>query len=177
MKENFLKQTRREYPLRQRLAGMLFLGLIFLALLPFALVYFSARLDATFQLPRLALGVFNPLLGCALMLAGLFFAWWANYVQITAGRGTPVPIMATQRLLTQKPYSFCRNPMALGAILLYLGLAVLIASISGLALVFAGAAVLLTYIRFIEEKEMELRFGEAYQAYRKSTPFIIPHLW
>ena len=82
--------------------------------------------------------------------------------------------MATQQLLIQKPYSYCRNPMALGAILMYLGVASLIGSISAVGLVLLGATVLLTYIKVLEEKEMELRFGDAYREYRKQTPFIIP---
>jgi protein-S-isoprenylcysteine O-methyltransferase Ste14 len=82
--------------------------------------------------------------------------------------------MATQQLIVQKPYSYCRNPMALGAITAYLGIALLIGSISAAAVVLTLAAFLLVYIRFFEEKEMELRFGRAYLEYRKRTPFIIP---
>ena len=36
------------------------------------------------------------------------------------------------------------------------------------------AALLLYYIRVAEEKEMTLRFGESYEAYKRQTPFIIP---
>jgi protein-S-isoprenylcysteine O-methyltransferase Ste14 len=82
--------------------------------------------------------------------------------------------MATRQLIIQKPYSYCRNPMALGAILMYSGVAILLGSISAVVLVLIGAVVLLTYIKLLEEKEMELRFGEAYQEYRKQTSFIIP---
>ena len=39
-----------------------------------------------------------------------------------------------------------------------------------------GAVALLTYIRLVEEKEMVARFGEAYLAYRRRVPFIIPRL-
>jgi len=85
--------------------------------------------------------------------------------------------MATQQLIIQKPYSYCRNPMALGAIVAYLGIAILIGSISAAVFVVSFAVLLLIYIKLLEEKEMELRFGEAYQEYRKITPFIIPRLW
>jgi protein-S-isoprenylcysteine O-methyltransferase Ste14 len=82
--------------------------------------------------------------------------------------------MATQQLIIQKPYNYCRNPMALGAIAVYLGVAILIGSISAIVLVLTFTVLLLVYIKFLEEKEMELRFGEAYREYRKQTPFIIP---
>ena len=59
--------------------------------------------------------------------------------------------------------------------MVYLGVAVLIGSISAVVFVLAFTVLLLVYIKFLEEKEMELRFGEAYREYRKRTPFIIPH--
>jgi protein-S-isoprenylcysteine O-methyltransferase Ste14 len=34
----------------------------------------------------------------------------------------------------------------------------------------------LSYIRLVEEKEMVARFGEAYLAYRRGVPFIVPRL-
>ncbi len=85
--------------------------------------------------------------------------------------------MATQTLIVQRPYSYCRNPMALGTILLYLGVAVTIGSISAVGLVLIGAAALLAYIKAVEEKEMVLRFGNSYLEYKKQTPFLIPRFW
>jgi protein-S-isoprenylcysteine O-methyltransferase Ste14 len=174
MKEKFLKQAGREYSPGKRTALLLVAGVIFLGILPGALFFFSSRLDRQFELPPLVFGGINIILGCVFIGMGLLSGWWANYVQFTIGRGTPVPIMATQQLIIQKPYSYCRNPMALGAILMYSGVAILLGSISAVVLVLIGAVLLLTYIKLLEEKEMELRFGEAYQEYRKRTPFIIP---
>ncbi len=34
----------------------------------------------------------------------------------------------------------------------------------------------LVYIRLVEERELEARFGEVYLLYKKSTPFIVPKL-
>jgi len=154
--------------------ALLFEAPFFLGILPGALVYLSPRLDQQFELPSLAFGGINIVLGCGFVAAGLLFGWWAIYVQFTIGRGTPVPVMATQQLIIQKPYSYCRNPMALGAIVAYLGVAILTGSISAVLFVLTLAVLLLVYIKLLEEKEMELRFGEAYREYRKQTPFIIP---
>jgi protein-S-isoprenylcysteine O-methyltransferase Ste14 len=30
------------------------------------------------------------------------------------------------------------------------------------------------YIKLVEERELEARFGNAYLSYKKSTPFIVP---
>lgn len=82
--------------------------------------------------------------------------------------------MPTQVLLTEPPFRYCRNPMTLGAILAYLGLAVARATFAGIALVGALSAVLLVYLKRIEERELAERFGEAYLAYKRDTPFLIP---
>lgn len=66
--------------------------------------------------------------------------------------------------------------MILGVFTAYVGIAVWGASPSGLILsmIFIMAASL--YIRLVEEKELEVRFGSDYVIYKKSVPFIIPYL-
>lgn len=58
--------------------------------------------------------------------------------------------------------------------MLYLGVGILFHSIGAAFLVLVFASALLIYIKRIEEKEMEIRFGQAYLAYKQRTPFIIP---
>ena len=174
MKEKLLKQTQHEYSPRERIFALMVEGIFFLGILPGALVYFCPRLDRQLALPSGAFGMINLVLGGGVVVAGILFAWWAIYVQFTIGRGTPAPIMATQELIIQRPYNYCRNPMALGTIVAGLGLAIFIGSISAVVVVLTLAVLLLTYIKFLEEREMELRFGNAYREYRKQTPFIIP---
>ena len=48
--------------------------------------------------------------------------------------------MATQQLIVQPPYTFCRNPMTLGAIMMYLGMALLFNSPGAAMLVLLCAA-------------------------------------
>jgi protein-S-isoprenylcysteine O-methyltransferase Ste14 len=85
-------------------------------------------------------------------------------------------MMPTQELLTEGPFRYCRNPMTLGAILAYLGIALAARTTAGMAFVLSFAAVLLTYLKRLEERELAERFGEAYLAYRRATPFIVPRL-
>jgi protein-S-isoprenylcysteine O-methyltransferase Ste14 len=177
MKDKLLKQAKHEYSPGERIRALMIEGIFFMFILPASLYYFSRLLDRQLNLPSLTFGGFNIFTGSVLMVAGLLFAWWSIYVQFTIGRGTPVPIMATQELIIQKPYNYCRNPMALGTIVAGLGLAILLGSYSAVVIVLTLAVILLSYIKFLEEKEMELRFGEAYREYRKQTPFIIPRLW
>jgi protein-S-isoprenylcysteine O-methyltransferase Ste14 len=67
--------------------------------------------------------------------------------------------------------------MALGAIVMYLGVAILFGSMGAVVLELLGAGLLLTYIKRIEEREMEIRFGQEYLAYKQQTSFLIPRFW
>lgn len=174
MKERLLKQARHEYSPRQRLVLMLFLAPVFLALLPYLVFILGARVDRWLGWGPILPPPWHWILGVLLIGAGWALAMWAIYTQITIGRGTPVPLMATQKLIVQPPFTYCRNPMALGTLGLYLGVALLFRSGGSVLVVLAGMTLLLLYIRLLEEKEMEARFGQAYLDYRRSTPFFIP---
>jgi protein-S-isoprenylcysteine O-methyltransferase Ste14 len=176
MKERFVEQTKREYSPKQRSAALAVEGVVFLVVLPFALIALGSSIDRGLQWTPVLVQPVNLVLGACLSAAGWLLGAWSVYVQFTLGRGTPVPLMATQKLIVQPPYTCCRNPMALGAIVMYLGVAVVFGSMGAAALVLLGATVLLTYIKCVEEKEMELRFGQEYLEYRQRTPFLIPHL-
>jgi protein-S-isoprenylcysteine O-methyltransferase Ste14 len=174
MKDKFLKQTKHEYSPKQRIIALLFLAPIFLFVLPFLFIRLGARIDQWLQWPPMPTPPFNLILGFLLLFPGLLFGLWSNNSQFNIGRGTPVPLMATQKLIIQPPYSYCRNPMALGAIGMYLGVAILFRSLGAIILVLFLASLLLIYIKRVEEKEMQIRFGEEYLDYKKETPFLIP---
>lgn len=177
MKDILLKQARHEYSPKQRFVALLLMVPIFLFLLPWLFIWLGARIDYWLQLPPILNPPFNLILGWLLILAGWLVGMWSNYSQFTIGRGTPVPLMATQKLVVQPPYTYCRNPMALGAFGMYLGVAILFHSIGAGIVVLLFAILLLIYIKRVEEVEMELRFGQEYLAYKQTTPFLIPRLW
>jgi len=85
-------------------------------------------------------------------------------------------MMPTQELLAEGPFRYCRNPMTLGAILAYLGIAVTARTTAGMTLALSFAAALATYLKRVEELELAERFGEAYLVYKRETPFIVPRL-
>jgi protein-S-isoprenylcysteine O-methyltransferase Ste14 len=172
----YSKWAAKEHSAGSRLVALLPAGVLFLILVPYALLVVSPSLDARFGLDRLSPGPAGILIGAFLFVLGLSFAQWSIIVQFTHGRGTPLPMMPTQRLLTTGPFQYCRNPMTLGTILAYLGLAIAAATIIGLLLVVALATILLVYLKRMEEKELAERFGEEYLAYRRDVPFIIPRM-
>ncbi len=177
MKNKLLEQTKREYSPKQRLVALLVEAIFFMIIFPFVLIALGKLLDQWLQWPPILYKTINLFLGWLFIVAGWLFSMWSIYTQFTIGRGTPVPLMATQKLIVQPPYTYCRNPMALGAIVMYLGVAILFGSIGAGVLVLFGAGWLLTYIKRIEEKEMEIRFGQEYLDYRQRTPFLIPRFW
>lgn len=174
MPDWLLKQASREYGPRPRLALLLVAAVLFLIILPLALLYLGRLLDRTLGWPVLAHPPLTVIVGGLMVLGGWLLGVWTVNLQFTLGRGTPVPVMATQKLIVRPPYSYCRNPMALGAIVAYLGVSVIAGSPGAALLVILGASVLLIYIKVVEEQELAARFGEEYLAYRRQVPFIIP---
>jgi protein-S-isoprenylcysteine O-methyltransferase Ste14 len=177
MKNKLLEQARHEYNPNQRLVALVFLAPIFLLILPYLFVRLGARLDQWLSWRPILPVPFNLVAGLLLMLPSWLFALWSIYSQFTIGRGTPVPLMATQKLIVQPPYTYCRNPMALGTFGAYLGVAILFHSPGAVILVLFFAVALLIYIKRAEENEMELRFGQEYLTYKGQVPFLIPRFW
>ena len=120
----------------------------------------------------------NPLLrmavGGVMMVVGVVFLLWTLKAQREIGKGTPMPLMATRKLVVQKPYAWCRNPLAFGLLNLYFGISIVIGSLGSLIIVAIFAVIILAYIKFVEEKELEKRYGAAYVAYKQKTSFLVP---
>ena len=118
------------------------------------------------------LGWLNQTLGPALTVSGFALVSWSVRIQYVLGEGTPAPKVATQRLVTQGPYAYSRNPMTLGALLLYLGIGFWMGSGVVILLTLVVFSALLTFIYIHETHELSDRFGENYLAYKKRTPFL-----
>ena len=71
-------------------------------------------LDRWLQLPLFLTPVARAILGGSLLILGLIFLLWSIKAQRVIGQGTPMPLMATQNLVVQKSYSYCRNPLFFG---------------------------------------------------------------
>jgi protein-S-isoprenylcysteine O-methyltransferase Ste14 len=173
----YSRWARRERTEATRIATTLLAGPpVFVGLLPFLVARVGPRLDRRLGLPLVDLGRLNQVVGGLLTLVGYGLAVWSIEAQISRGRGTPLPVMPTQALLTDGPFRYCRNPMTLGTILSYLGLAIAARTTAGTALTLALTTSLLVYLKYLEEPELAERFGDAYLAYKRATPFLIPRL-
>lgn len=104
------------------------------------------------------------------IVSALFFA------EAQIGLGMPLPMIPTKRLVVVPPFTYCRNPMVLGTVIGYFGFGVCLGSISAIAIVLVFAALLLLYVKVLEEEELEARFGVAYLDYKRTTPFLLPRV-
>lgn len=170
----YARWARDEHSEAARIAALLPAAPVFLGLLPILVAGVGPRLDRRLGLAPSRIGSANRVLGGLLTIPGFALAFWSIGVQLDRGRGTPLPVMPTHELLTDGPFRYCRNPMTLGTILAYLGMAVSAGTVAGAGIVVSLSAALLAYLRRLEEPELAERFGDAYLAYKRVTPFIIP---
>lgn len=174
--KRFQDWAKREYSIRQRLIALGFEGIFFVVIFPFLLILSSSAVDHRLHLMQFAAGTINAIPGLLLVVAGVFLALWSIHAQMTIGMGTPAPMMSTRKLVVKGPFAYCRNPMTLGTFVGYTGICVWIGSLSAIAIVLILTIILLSYVKLIEEKELEARFGHEYMEYKRNTPFIMPRL-
>lgn len=174
---HFKKWAERKYTLGQRFLVLIPAGVLFVFIFPFILVKVAPALDEKLGFISIEYGLLTLLIGSILIIIGLIYAMWSISVQLFRASGTPLPIMATQRLLISGPFRQCRNPMTFGTILFYLGFSIIIGSISAIAFVLLFFCLLIFYLKFVEERELEARFGEEYNHYKAETPFLIPRIF
>jgi len=162
---------------KSRLVAIVLPIFVFFGLFPTLFFLLPALvLDERLNWPTFANVGIRVIAALILIAPGVFFLLWTIKAQREIGKGTPMPLMATQKLVVQKPYSYCRNPLAFGLVNFYFGISIFIGSPSSVLMVFIFSVIILSYIKFIEEKELEQRYGNEYVEYKKRTPFIIPRL-
>jgi protein-S-isoprenylcysteine O-methyltransferase Ste14 len=112
------------------------------------------------------------------LLAGAFLGYAAlGKYHSDKGDGTPVPFIPARELIKTGPYGLVRNPMFILHAAGVIGLAFLVGALRFTFGVVPSFLFLnLNYLKNVEERDLEERFGEEYKIYRKKTPFIIPDL-
>ena len=103
-----------------------------------------------------------------------------NFVRfVVEGRGTPSPVLQTERLVVGGDYRFVRNPMYLGVIGAILGQAMIFGSFALLLYALAVWATMATFVRWYEEPLLQNRYGDEYERYRQRVRAWVPrrHPW
>jgi protein-S-isoprenylcysteine O-methyltransferase Ste14 len=171
--DRLVEAARKERSVGYRIAIGLVGAVAFVVVVPAALFLASYGFDKYVLAERawfLELGV-----GAVTAIVGLFFMAWSVLTFVTIGKGTAVPIAPPRKLIVSGPYKFCRNPMILGAMLYYLGVGTYFGSLRiGIVMFLLSLIIGSCYIKLIEEKELQLKFGADYEEYKKNKPFLIP---
>lgn len=148
-------------------AGMnapLFIGVLYPGLTHF---------DELVGLKPLPWKTFFLVLGIIFAIPGLYLLTITNKLLRALGSGANA-FRLTKRIVAEDVYKRTRNPMSLGFYLWILAVGLVLGStfITLTALLgFIPAHIF--FLKYFEELELELRFGETYLEYKKSVPFLI----
>jgi protein-S-isoprenylcysteine O-methyltransferase Ste14 len=116
------------------------------------------------------------LVGAVLIIAGAAVLLHAFARFVFEGIGTPAPIAPTERLVVGGLYRYVRNPMYLAVLAAVVGQALLLGRLELVGYAAALAAAFAAFVHWYEEPTLQRRFGEEYDAYRRSVPAWIPRL-
>jgi protein-S-isoprenylcysteine O-methyltransferase Ste14 len=152
------------------LFAFVFFGIVLL------LIFASFYLDRFFGLPEFISRPLSLALSLPFLIAGsCLWLWCAGKFFKT--KGTPVPVNPPPKLVTDGPYAYSRNPMMTGLFTVMAGIGILHGSIT-LTFIMTPLFVFMSILEFkyIEEPELQMRFGKEYREYKERTPVIIPRL-
>lgn len=137
-------------------------------------VYYLTRvIDKYFNLPKIPFNL--NLIAYPLIIIGIIIIFSVFYLFINFGEGTPIPKQftskfATKKLVTNGVFKYSRNPFAIGMLMTLVGFGFYIKSyfmIIFTIIVFIGGYLFIVYV---EEPDMEQRFGLQYLEYKKRVP-------
>ena len=177
MRSFLISRSFQSYRLWQIRLAILMGSLLELGVVPVILVFLGKRIDAALGFRSVLPSPIIPWATTTCFLLGIPWLGSSILWQHRYGKGTPLPLVPTKVLLTTGPYRCTRNPMLFGAVFWLSGWAMLANSPSalfGAIGVFPG--IVISYVKLIEEQELEQRFGDAYREYRRQTPFLIPRV-
>jgi protein-S-isoprenylcysteine O-methyltransferase Ste14 len=144
---------------------------------PFVVAFFFPGLRHLDGLVGLSPLPFQPLF----LVAGILFALPGLYLMGASNKSLRAPgnganaFRLTWRIVASDIYQYTRNPMSLGYYLIGLSIAFLSGSTLLTLYVLVGIIPAhLFALKFFEELELGLRFGESYKQYRQKVAFLIP---
>jgi protein-S-isoprenylcysteine O-methyltransferase Ste14 len=115
-------------------------------------------------------------IGAILIPFGIFFVAISNFALLNHGHGQAA-FFLTKNVVNGYVYKLTRNPMSLGFYLGCLALGFLSGSTYfTLWLLIEVIPAHIFYLKFFEERELELRFGKSYVEYKERVPFLIPQI-
>jgi len=112
--------------------------------------------------------------GALLLCLGLVLMAMSNRFLMKMGRGAAA-FLLTERLVGEGIYGRTRNPMSLGFYAACLGIGVMARSLAvTLGVLLIVVPIHIINLKYFEERELELRYGQSYLDYKRRVPFLIP---
>jgi protein-S-isoprenylcysteine O-methyltransferase Ste14 len=142
---------------------------VILLIFPLLITFLEDKLG----IPRVEFAFQRPI-SVVLFVSISLIGIWSATVMSRLGKGTPLPLDHATEMVVAGPYAYVRNPMALSGI--GQGLAVALFLGSPLVAVYAliGSAIWQFIFRPLEEDDLALRFGSAFEEYRRIVKCWIP---
>jgi len=165
---------------KKMILGYIAGGLLVIILVPSVIYTITLLLDNIYRLEIIRNPSIRWIFIIVLLVTGIIYGIWSLIVQNTIGQGGPVEIgnieisPKTKNLVVSGPYRNTRNPMLFGTFSIYLAFALIINSITSVALVCALFVFMLTVVVKMEEKRLLKDFGKQYEDYRKEVSIFIP---
>ena len=143
--------------------------LVFLVVIPGALL----KMERSSGITPLVTPIGRPVLWFVLIAASAL-GLTSGILMAVQGAGTPLPLDAPRRLVVHGPYHYVRNPMAIAGLTQGTCVALLLQSWFALALIPAGFLAWNYGVRPLEERHLEMVFGEEFGRYKREVRCWIP---
>jgi len=132
--------------------------------------------DEVLGVPPLPARPVTLIVGGVLVAAGLWLMAAANHALAKLGGGRAA-FLLTERVVSEGIYRRTRNPMSLGFYMACVGVGLA----AGSTVLTLGALGLIVpahvfNLRYFEERELALRYGNSYLQYKADTPFLFPEI-
>ncbi len=133
-----------------------------------AAVVVSVALNVFYRFPWFGQPLSAILFVLGWLMIAAFIALNISAIRAMRRRGTTVrPDRGTDRLVTDGPFSFTRNPLYLAGTMLVLGIGLVLGIVWFLLLAILAAFTVQKLAIEREEKHLQARFGEAYLDYAR----------
>lgn len=167
----FTRRGAEGAQIRDRASRIVLFGAIFIGMF--------LSINSSFAIPQLAIPWGRPMLfwiGIGLMLAGVAFRWYAI---LSLGKyfTATVTIHAGQTVVERGPYRFIRHPSYAGALITFVGVALVISNWLGIGLILLAVAIGYGYRIRVEEQALVDALGQPYIDYMKRTKRFIPFVF
>ena len=145
---------------------------IFFIVIPLFLIF----INNFFYLP-IYLNYYFKIIGYLFFIIGLFLVFYFSVVHMKTGRATPLPVIEQPKKFIAKGfYKYCRNPMYLSDLLVFLGVFLILGHLLLLVYFLISFPVIYLFVVYVEEPELRRVFGKEYIEYTKKVPRWIPKL-